>query len=287
VSITAEASVVLPTIGRPALIRECLESLARCDPRADEIVVVDSSDGDEVAAVVSEFESAGARVVPCPEKGLGNAFNLGLGEAKHEVVLLTNDDCTVDPSWVGAGMRHISVKPDAIVTGRVLPDGESQVVPSTIDDPEPHEYRGRGAFVLYTQCIALRRSAVLGFGGFDGRIQPSAEDNDLSYRWLRAGRVIRYEPDFVAWHHDWRTTEQLRRLYVDYGIGQGMVYGKYLRRGDLVIAGLVFGAVASAARAIVARIIFRDRQRPDPRLGFIRGLPRGLIRGMRIDSDST
>ena len=78
--------------------------------------------------------------------------------------------------------------------------------------------------------MALRRSVVLEFGGFDGSICPSAEDNDFSYRWLRAGRHIRYEPDFVVWHHDWRTREQLERLYVGYGIGQGMVYGKHLRR---------------------------------------------------------
>lgn len=38
-----------------------------------------------------------------------------------------------------------------------------------------------------------------------------AEDNDLCWRWLSAGRTIRYEPDLVVTHHDWRTTGEIER----------------------------------------------------------------------------
>ena len=277
----APVSVVLPTIGRPELVRACLDSLARCEPRADEILVVDSSDDDLVAGVVAGFEETRARRIECRTLGLGSAFNLGLQEARHEIVLLTNDDCTVEPSWVERGFRHASRDPDTIVTGRVRPQGDPAVVPSTNDDPVAREYSRQVAFVLYTQCMALHRSALLGFGGFDGRIQPSAEDNDLSYRWLRAGLRIRYEPDFVVWHHDWRTREQLERLYVGYGIGQGMVYGKHLRRGELAVLPLLGATVYWSARAVVARLVRGAEPRPDPRLGMLRGLPTGLVRGWR------
>ena len=129
--------------------------------------------------------------------------------------------------------------------------------------------------------MALRRSIVLEFGGFDGSIRPSAEDNDLSYRWLRAGRRIRYEPDFVVWHHDWRTRDQLARLYVGYGIGQGMVYGKHLRRGDVIILRHLAASLHSASRGVVARLVRGAPAQPDPRLGMLRGLPTGLLRGWR------
>jgi GT2 family glycosyltransferase len=275
------ATVVLPTIGRPELIRTCLESLGDCLPRAAEIVVVDSSENDAVARVVDDFSGIGARVVRCATPGLGHAFNLGLREARHEHSLLTNDDCTVDRSWVERGLLHITQHPEAITTGRVKPDGDPKVVPSTIDDPAPREYHGRAAFVLYTQCAAVRCRDILDFGGFDGRIRPSAEDNDLAYRWLRAGRSIRYEPDFVVWHHDWRTRPQLERLYVGYGVGQGMVYGKHLRRGDLAIARYVLRDVGAIARGLVARVLLGRREAADPRLGLARGLPIGLARGWR------
>jgi GT2 family glycosyltransferase len=275
----APVSVVLPTIGRPELVRSCLDSLTRCEPRAAEILVIDSSDDGDVADVVAGF--AGARRISCRTLGLGSAFNLGLEEAQHEIVLLTNDDCTVEPSWVERGLRHASRDPNTIVTGRVRPQGDPDVVPSTIDDPVAREYSRRVAFVLYTQSMALHRTTLLEFGGFDGRIRPAAEDNDLSYRWLRAGRRIRYEPDFVVWHHDWRSREQLERLYVGYGIGQGMVFGKHLRRGELAVLPHLGAAVYWSARAVVARLVRGAGPRPDPRLGMLRGLPTGLLRGWR------
>lgn len=273
-------TVVLPTIGRPELVRQCLESLTACDPGAADILVVDSSDDEEVANVVARFAPV-ARRIHCAATGLGTAFNLGLREARHEVVLLTNDDCSVEPDWVERGHAHAAANGDAIVTGRVRPRGDPELVPSTIDDATAREYSGKGAFVLYTQCIALRRSPVLAFGGFDGSVRPSAEDNDLSYRWLRAGRRIRYEPDFIVWHHDWRTPEQLARLYVGYGIGQGMVYGKHLRRGDVGVLRHVAAALFWAARAMIARLVRGAQPHPDPRLGMLRGLPTGLVRGWR------
>jgi GT2 family glycosyltransferase len=282
----APVSVVLPTIGRPDLVRACLDSLARCRPRADEIIVVDSSDDDVVAHIVGDFAALGARSVQSRALGIGAAFNLGLREAQHEIVLLTNDDCTVESVWVERGLRHASRDAQAIVTGRVRPRGDPSIVPSTIDDPAEREYSGRSAFVLYTQSMALHRSVLLEFGSFDERIQPAAEDNDLSYRWLRAGRRIRYEPDFVVWHHDWRSREQLARLYINYGVGQGMVYGKHLRHGDLLVARYLAGAVVAGTRGVVARVIRRHPEnRVDPRLGFLRGLPVGLVRGWRLGRD--
>jgi GT2 family glycosyltransferase len=280
-------TVVLPTIGRPELIRACLDSLARCEPRADEIIVVDSSDDEAIADIVAGFSRVGARRIDCPTPGIGSAFNLGLLEAQHEIVLLTNDDCTVEPSWVERGLHHASQGAETIVTGRVRPHGDPAVVPSTIDALVEREYSRKDAFVLYTQSMALHRSVLLEFGGFDSRIQPAAEDNDLSYRWLRAGLRIRYEPDFVVWHHDWRSREELKRLYINYGIGQGMVYGKHLRRGDVLVARYLAGAVYAGLRGLLARMIRRRPNDVDPRLGFLRGLPRGFVRGWRAGREAS
>jgi GT2 family glycosyltransferase len=283
-----DVTVLLPTIGRAKLLESCLASLAQCKPRADEILVLDSSHDSSVSDIVAAFAHAGARRIRCQASGIGAAFNAGLREARHEIVLLTNDDCTLEPTWVERGVHHARHDPGSIVTGRVRPFGDPAVVPSTIDDPVEREYAQKPAFVLFTQSMAVHRSRLLEFGGFDERIQPSAEDNDLSYRWLKAGLPIRYEPDFVAWHHDWRSPEQLARLYVDYGIGQGMVYGKHLRRGDVRVVSYLVTAIAGAARARLAQSVGRyPRAHADPRLGFVRGLRVGLVRGWRIGRESS
>jgi len=285
-TLTSPATVVLPTIGRPELVRDCLGSLASCEPRAEEILVVDSSKDDAVATVVRDFADAGARVVRCDEPGLGTAFNIGLREARHELVLLTNDDCTVERSWVGVGARLVGDASHVIITGRVRPHGDPEVVPSIIDDPARREHRDTVGFFLYTQSMAVHRDEVLELGGFDGRIRPSAEDNDLSYRWLRAGRTIHYEPAFVVWHRDWRTREQLERLFVGYGVGQGMLYAKHLRRGDTGVVRFVARDVYAICRGLADRVLRGRRPYGDWRLGRARGLPVGFVRGWQAFSRS-
>ena len=279
---TAPVSVVIPTIGRTAELRKCLESLAACRPRARELLVVDSSRDTRIASIVEEFASIGARTIRCDARGIGLAFNVGLREASNEAVLLTNDDCLVDPSWVGVGFRALRARGDVIVSGRVLPLGDPDAVPSTIDDPSPRDYAGEVRMdVLYTQCMAVDRSRLLAFGGFDEHVTPAVEDNDLSYRWLRAGRRVRYEPAFLVWHDDWRTKEQLKDVYVGYWRGAGVLYGKYLRRGDTTMLRFLARDLYRAARGTAAAVV-RGRPRwSDPRRGLLSGFPPGFVRGWR------
>jgi GT2 family glycosyltransferase len=274
-------SVVVATIGRPALLRQCLESLAGCRRRADEILVIDQSGGDDTREVVSSFTGAGARHVPLHVRNKPLALNTGLNQARHDIVVMTDDDCTVATSWIEAAWAHMAANPDAILTGRVLPSGEALAVPSTIDEAKPRDYTGTFEYgALYAGNMACNRSLVLGLGGFDTRF-PVAEDNDLCYRWLRAGGRLRYEPDLVVCHHAWRTPDELDRQYFSYGRGQGIFYAKHLRRGDLRVARFLARDLYRGARGIAVRLVRRHSEWPDPRRRLLHAVILGLIAGWR------
>lgn len=282
-------SVVIPTIGRIERLRTCVESVAHCEPSAGEILVVDQSGSKLVRGVVEQFAAAGARLVFCPGRGVSLAANLGLREARHEVVLMTHDDCTVERSWVGAAWRHINASPRAIVTGRVLPAGDPRAIPSTKDDPTPREYSKRALCgVLFPNNMALRRSRVLALGGFDERFGPEepAEDNDLCYRWMRAGEAIRYEPDLVIWHHEWRTADEMCAVYAAYARGQGFFYGKHLRKRDLGILRFLAGDLYAAARSLGSAVVNRRPRWTDPRRALFPGVATGLLAGWRAFTPS-
>jgi glycosyltransferase involved in cell wall biosynthesis len=55
-------SVVIPTVGRPELVAQALESLGRCDPRAAEVLVVDQSADRSASDVVGRFSHVRARL---------------------------------------------------------------------------------------------------------------------------------------------------------------------------------------------------------------------------------
>jgi GT2 family glycosyltransferase len=282
---TVPVSVVVPTVGREVPLGRCLTSLAACRPRADEILVVDQSHAPAIARLVGEFSSVGARLVPCTGRGVARGRNVGIDEARHAFVLVTDDDCTVEPNWVETAWRLMTADPAQIVSGRVVPVGDERAVPSTKDDPDRRDYTGEiHNGVLYGNNMVLNREFVVAAGGFDERFGPleAAEDNDFCYRWLKAGRALRYEPVLVVHHHDWRSPAELEELYFRYARGQGFLYAKHLRRGDLRMLGFMARDAYYVLRAIAAAVVKRRQRWTDPRLGIPRGLPAGLRHGFDV-----
>jgi GT2 family glycosyltransferase len=278
---TVPVSVVVPTIGRAELLEACLGSVAACRPDAAEIIVVDQSNEAAVRSVVAKFADAGARLVTSPIRDRSLAVNLAMRKARHESVLVTDDDCTVDPRWVGKAWEHLSTDPETIVTGRVLPVGDAIAVPSLVGSGTPSDYTGSVHFdVLFGCNMACSRTRFLELGGFDERMK-LAEDNDFCYRWLRAGRRLHYDPSLLIWHHAWRTPEELERHFRGYARGQGIFYAKHLRAGDLRVARFVARDIRRATRALAARLVRGRPEWPDARLALPRGLTQGFIDGWR------
>jgi O-antigen biosynthesis protein len=277
------ASVVVPTVGRLDLLERCLRSVLACEPPAEDVVVVDQSGGAEAADLVHRIGDTALRRVPCDGRGTARAMNVGLAAARHDTVLVTHDDCTVEPDWVGRGTALAVAFPGAILTGRVLPPDDSTYVPSTKTDPHPHDYTGTvTSGVLYPANMVASRSALQAIGGFDER--PGllvAEDNDLCYRWLVDGRPFRYEPELVVWHHDWRTPAQLVRTHVAYARAQGVFYAKHLHAGDRRLLPMLRWDLRHGLQSTVMGLLRRRPRWQDPYREMVWSLLWGLASGWR------
>ena len=283
-----QVSVLIPTIGRGALLTSCLHSVIECHPRASEVVIVDQSGSDEVTRIAASFASHSVRLIVDAGRGIGRGVNTGLREARNDVVLITHDDCRVATDWVGTAAQLVADRPDDIITGRVIPVGDFRHVPSERVDDAPRDYTGDiDENVLSAPCMCCSRRVLLEFGGFDERFVRAAEDTDLSHRWLKAGRTIRYAPDLVVWHEDWRTPAQLRAAYRRYAHGDGMFYAKHLRAGDLTMLRRIAFHFAWALQGEVAMAGRLGQRAWDPRIGTLRALARGLKDGWRVSEPSS
>ena len=282
---TLPISVVVPTIGRLEPLRRCLHSLSRCEPGADEILVVDQSGDPAVVELVAEVGLGRARVLPSSGRGPASGRNEGLRAARHDLVAMTDDDCTVAPDWIAAACRLMRADPDRIVTGRVLPAGDPRAVPSTNERTIRRDFGGTLVdSALFSNNMVINRSLVPSGKPFDERFSAEfgGEDNDLCYRWLKAGRRLSFEPELVVWHHEWRTPSELERQYLRYLRGEGFFYAKHLRRGDLRMLRFLGRDVIFAARGFAAALLKGRPRWTDPRRAILRGIPAGLWQGWRV-----
>lgn len=275
------ASLLIPTIGRPQLLRALLESVRHGDTWPSEVVVVDQSGTGETRAVVEDFTDLRARTVSAERRGVAHARNVSMREAAYDRFLGVDDDCTVASDWVRLSYAYLDADPTAIITGRVPQAGEASAKIWSRDDRELRDYTGTiNCAALYPANMAADRRGILEIGGFDERL-PAAEDNDLTYRWLRAGRRLVYHPDLVVWHHTWRTHEELNTLYVGYGRAQGAFYAKHLRRGDLRMLRFIVSDVAHAVGGLLASVVRGGPRWTYWRRGILKGLAGGLAEGWR------
>ncbi|MBJ7328721.1 MAG: glycosyltransferase family 2 protein [Solirubrobacteraceae bacterium] len=279
----AGVTVIVPTVGRSDMLGDALVAIAACAPPPAELLVIDQSENGTAQRVLDERGVAG-RVIAMRQAGIAAALNVAMQAATHDRVMVTHDDCLVAPDWIEVASELLDEAPDALWTGRVLPDvpdGEDPSrVPSTIDHPEPVDYTGRvETGVLYPANMAVRREGVLSLGGFDERFTLAAEDNDFCLRWMLAGRSVRYTPRLTVWHRDWRSPEDLQRIYRQYQLAHGAFLAKYLRLHHPLAPGLVIGTVRWALRGTARRVLRRTGV--DETTASLTHIPLGFLRGWR------
>jgi GT2 family glycosyltransferase len=224
-------SAIIATLGRPELLRLCLESLSRQTVPVTEVVVVHCGNDSETQALTNDpcWSAAGlnVRYFHHAQRNCAQQRNFGIQQAKYHNLLLVDDDIEVEPDWteelfkpiwadatVGATMGRLVNQPMATPTlfwriyrtvlhgrtkgfepgrliGAALPNG----FPTTAVEPIACEWIGGGA-------SALRREAFASVGGFASFFEGSSpgEDLDLGYRLSRVWKVY-YVPSARCIHH--------------------------------------------------------------------------------------
>ena len=118
-------SVVIPTIvERTDELADCLTAIGKSDHPRFEIVVVDNRRQvpapDPLQAIADG--TPGVRLVRQPRPGISAARNAGVAASTGEIVVFTDDDVRVDPSWLRAIATRFALHPEEqAVTGLVLP----------------------------------------------------------------------------------------------------------------------------------------------------------------------
>ncbi|MEY2513494.1 MAG: hypothetical protein QOJ89_852 [bacterium] len=242
---TPAMSVIVCTRDRPDSLRVALRSLLACSYPDLEVIVVDNAPlTDAASRVVAELSDDRVRCVLEPRPGLSRARNLGVREARGDIIAFTDDDVIVDPLWLRALARGLRRDPSVGCVTGLVPAAELETpaqhyferkvgwsddcVPRLFDLREhrvdvPLYPYAAGTFGVGAN-FAVTRDALAIVGTFDealgaGSPAKGGEDIDYFLRLVLAGYAIAYEPAAIVWHVHRRELAALREQLDSYGSG--------------------------------------------------------------------
>lgn len=203
-------SVIIPTLGREQVVIDTIQGLLSQSRPPDEILIVDQND-----PAMPELERflptvPIVRHIRSEVKGVVFNMNIGLAQARGDVVLFVDDDIVPDSRLVEAHLEVYADDPNreiAGVAGRVeQPAGD--LLPEEI--PETGQYhRWSGAVVAHFNSrrredvmiapggnMSFRRDRLIAAGGFDLGFDGNSYffEPDVCLRVIAPGHRLVFEP---------------------------------------------------------------------------------------------
>lgn len=292
-----DISAVICTRNRGDRLAPTLESLLANTHPNFEVLVVDQSTNDLTEQATKPFLSdPRLRYLRSDTVGTGNSRQIGLVNARGNIVAYTDDDCMVEPTWLQefGDIFHIDPK-IAVAYCNVMPaphDAAAGFIPGYhrhVDKlaKSVHEkrfVRGIGA------GMAVRREAALSYGGFDTFLGPGSmfrdcEDGDIAMRALIKGWWV-YESASISVIHDgFRTWQEGKELSRRNMTGIGAAYSKPIKCGHWEAAVIVIyeGIFMTLWKPISKILQLQKPQGVSNFYYFWRGFFKGLRRPVNRD----
>lgn len=226
-SATPGVTAVIPTGGKLALLRPCLDDLLTKTSYPNfEVLLVDNSPGDDVANLVAELSQrySNVRRIVDDRKPFNYSalINAAIPHVDNPLILMLNDDITViDPDWLTAMVEHAQRPEVGIVGAKLLypdntiqhagvilgPFGGSVHVFKRLPGEEPGYFDLPDAVRNYSAvtfaCALIDRAVFDEIGGLDAENLPVAfNDTDFCLRAREAGFEIVYTPHAALYHHE-------------------------------------------------------------------------------------
>jgi cellulose synthase/poly-beta-1,6-N-acetylglucosamine synthase-like glycosyltransferase len=258
-------SVVAAARDEEMNIRACLESLALLDYPEEklEIIVVDDNSTDATPALIRECVKKHSHIKTFTAKqdtdrirGKANAIAQGIDISSGEIILMTDADCTVLPSWVRSTVQNYS-NDTGIVAGLTLLRPKNWFAGIQSLDWTYILAVASAAMALKNplSCIgnnfSFRRKAYDEVGGYRGIKFSVTEDFALFKAITQSGKWgYRYplEKEALVFSNACRTIWELYRQKRRWGVG-----GK-----DMPISGFMIMAVAFSMHVFLLSGFFLD-----------------------------
>lgn len=218
---TLKVSLVVPVYNGEATIDACIQSLLALDYPADhrELIFVDNASTDRTAELLRLYSDK-VRLSFEARKGPAAARNNGLRKARHEIVAMTDADCTVDSGWLRHLTEPLRDPSIGLVGGTILskrPGNAIELFGEKIHDHRSAIEVWQPPYVI-TMNWASRRSVLRQVDFFDEQFM-RCEDVDLAYRAFEQGVKFGFASKAIVYHQNENSLVDLSR--------EGYLHGYY------------------------------------------------------------
>ncbi len=282
-------SVVISTRNRRGAVTDAVRTILENDHPDFELIVLDQSDDELSRRSLDPFRGdPRLRYFRSDSRGRSAGQNAALREARGDLALMTDDDCTVPRNWIGEFEQAFAADPRiGIVFGNVLPAPHDRAVGCIPAYVRQSPFLARGIQDKFRAegigaCMAVRRSVWQSLGGFDEMLGSGAqfkagEDGDLVIRALFAGHWVYETPAIWVTHHGLRNWNQLPSLIDSYWYGTGAMLAKPIKTGRWWIVPLLLRLAGRWAlgRSTVGRSLGPRRESFRKLRSFCRGFLAG------------
>ncbi|CAN5451299.1 hypothetical protein BH09SUM1_BH09SUM1_06320 [soil metagenome] len=226
VTAAMDFSVVIVSLNGRARIAMPLDALRRCDPPAAQVIVVDNGSDDGLSEFVKKNYPE-VDLVRAPQNlGFAGGNNLGIVNARGEIIVLLNDDTDPEADWLAPIAAAFAQHSRFGLAGCQLlyPDsGKVQHLGGVVHDNGLTDHAGwggeAGVFAkgeiipsdyVTGAAMAIRRRVLSDIGFLDAGFWPIYfEETDFCARAKRAGWEIAVVPESRVVHHESQTTGRL------------------------------------------------------------------------------
>lgn len=219
-------SVIIPTFNRGETLKKALVSLERQSvPKENfEVLIIDDGSFDNILTETSELikkVNINTTLLVQKHSGPAKARNLGIQNAKYEIVLIINDDtiCTNDLLSEHLNFHQKYHQIEAGVLGYVTWSPDIEITPFMrwLERRGPqfsyHKIKGEKAYwyQLWTCNISFKKSFLLENKLFDEDFPYAAwEDVELGYRLYKKGLRLYYNKKAVGFHYHYTDLDSMK-----------------------------------------------------------------------------
>ena len=260
-------SVIIPIRNEETFIARCLQSVVAQDYPQDrmEILVVDGGSEDRSREIVAEFSSRHplVKLLDNPKHSTPAGLNLGIGEARGDVIVRVDGHCLLEPDYVSQCVRCLRETGADNVGGLMRAMGQdyiSQVIALAISSffgsgGFKFHYAPREQYVDTVYLGAFRRSVFDKVGFFNERLVRN-QDYELNYRIRAAGGKIFLSPAIRSYYYGRSTLRDLGQQYFQYGfwkLEMIQMHPRSVQPRHLAAPLFVFGLFATGLLGLVHR----------------------------------